>query len=121
MVQTLATDSVTNDIFIGTDGKLSILSGQPAVQGACGTKAKSQLKEMIYAQNAGMPNFEVVWVGVPNLAAFEAAYRQNIAPVAGVVAVQSFAVADVNNELSYAAVIENEFGAAFAQTGVING
>lgn len=109
MTQTLGINE-NNDIYIGTDGNLVLLSGEAAVAGACKTASQAQLGEMIYAATSGMPNFQTIWTGVPNQALFESYLRKTLAGVPGVVAVQSIAITQLDNKLSYAAVIKTEFG-----------
>lgn len=116
MTQTLGTNE-NNDIYIGSNGKLVLLTGQLAVEGGCATAAKAQLGEMIYAQNQGMPTMQTVFVGVANPASYEAYLRQNLSNVNGVVAVKSISIQISNNVLSYAAVIESQYGEEFTLNG----
>jgi len=109
MTQTLGIND-DNDIYVGSDGNVVMLSGQPAVADACQTASQAQLGEMIYAATSGIPNFQSVWVGVPNPAIFESYLRKTLAGVPGVLQVKSIAVTTNDNKLSYAAVIETEFG-----------
>lgn len=109
MTQTLGTDD-NNDMFLGLDGNVTMWTGEQAVLGGCATAAKAQLGEMIYASTSGMPNFEVVWVGVPNAAIFETYLRSTLSGSAGVTEVKSIAITIANNELSYAAVIVDDDG-----------
>ena len=113
MTQTFGVNE-NNDLFIGSDGNLSIVSGQQAVLFACASAAKAQLGEMIYAVNQGIPNFQAVWVGTPNLQQFEAALRNTLLNVSGVVQVDSITFTQTNtskgNILGYTAVIVTEYG-----------
>lgn len=109
MTQTLGIND-KNDMYLGPDGNVVLLTGEPAVSGACQTASQAQLGEMIYAALSGIPNFQTVWVGVPNPAIFESYLRKTLSAVPGVVQVKSIAVTTNDNKLSYAAVIENEFG-----------
>lgn len=115
MTQTLGTNSL-NDIYLGTDGNLVVLKGIDAVLGACATVSKSQLGEMVLAKNAGIPNFQSIWVGVPNYAIWEQYLRTALENVNGVVQVVSLVLSVLNNTLSYTATIQTEFG-----TGILNG
>jgi len=115
MGRTLAVDS-TNDIFIGTDASLSLVDGITATLQAAQQAAQTQLGEMIYAIDQGIPNFEVVWNGAPNLAQFEAYLRRAILAVDGVIAVDELEVASASNTLTYRAVITTIYG-----SGAING
>lgn len=109
MTQTLGTN-INNDIYRGADGNIVMLTGQQAVLGGCSTAAKAQLGEMIYSTQNGIPNFQTIWVGVPNPGIFESYLRATLSAVDGVVAVKSIAIQINNNKLQYAAVIENKYG-----------
>lgn len=109
MTQTLGING-DNDIYLDTKGNIALLSGEPAVEGACQTASQAQLGEMQYEATNGIPNFQTVWVGVPTPAIFESYLRKTLQAIDGVVAVKSIAVQIQNNKLTYAAVIENAFG-----------
>lgn len=115
MTKTFATNN-NNDLFIGNDGNLAIVNGQQAVLQACATAAKAQLGEMIYATNRGLPNFQTVWVGSPNLAQFEAALRQTLLSVNGVTEITDLSTSVTNNTLFYTATIKTIYG-----MGTLNG
>lgn len=115
MTQSFALNN-RNDLFIGADGRLAIATGLEAVLFACQNAVQALLGEMPFDVDRGMPNFETIWNGSPNLAQFEAAARAMILSVDGVVAVQSFTVGIVGDVVQYAAVIETRFG-----TDTING
>lgn len=115
MTRTLAVD-VNNDIFIGIDGSLSIATARDAVLQACAQAAKAQLGEMIYAVDQGLPNFEAVWNGTPNLNQFEAYLRRNIEAVTDVIGVDSVTITVTAGVLSYVAVIKTIYG-----PGLLNG
>lgn len=104
MVQTFATNS-TNDIFIGVDGNLAILSGVSAVEAACATATKAQLNEMVFAQNTGIPNFQTLWVGVPDYGLWKAAILATLQGVEGVVQVNSLNLTVTGSTVSYVAQI----------------
>lgn len=108
MVQTLATNQ-NNDIYIQPNGNLSLVSGQTAVEFGCASAAKAQLGEMIYNTTQGIPNFQAVWIGSPNLAIFEAYLRNTLLNVEGVTAIESLTVAYANNVLSYIAEIQTQY------------
>jgi hypothetical protein len=115
MPTTFAVDQ-NNDLFIGGNGNLAIATGLQAVLLTCEQAAKAQRGEMVLDVNRGMPNFQIIWNGSPNLIQFEAALRKTLKAVAGVVEVVSLDVAITDNVLSYNARISTIYG-----TGVING
>lgn len=115
MVQTLDTNA-NNDIYIGPDGNLAIARGIQGVLKACETASKAQLGEMVLTQGLGIPNFQTIWIGVPNFPLWESYLVATLQSVPGVTNVQSVAISDADNTLSYSATIQTIYG-----TGTING
>lgn len=123
MTQCFAVDK-KNDLFIGIKGNLAIVGALEATLQACAHSAKAILGEMVLNTNLGLPNFETIWVGVPNVAQWEAALRVAFQSVAGVIQVQSITITQVeekkgnitNNALAYTATILTIYG-----TGTLNG
>ena len=115
MTQTFATNA-DNDIFIASDGRLSVASNVDAVLNACRTAALSQRGEMVYESNRGIPNFQITFAGNPNLALFEAFLRETIESVNGVIEVAELETNNTNNVLTYSATIKTIYG-----SGSING
>lgn len=109
MTQSFSTNE-NNDIFIGTDGNLSIATGIEAVLFACANAAKAQLNEMIYAYNEGVANFQTIWTSRVNIAQFEASVRQAILSVPGVVGIESFEAIASGSVVNYRAVINTIYG-----------
>lgn len=99
-----------NDLFIGADGNLSVSSGLQAVLHAAQQAAQAQLGEMVFAVDQGIPNFQTVWNGAPNIAQFEAALRRTLLSVPGVKGVLALNVTVGDNRLNYQATIQTEFG-----------
>lgn len=115
MTQTLAVNDF-NDIYIGRDGNLVIAYDLDAVLQACSQVAKSLLGEMVLAIDQGIPYFQTVWVGVPNLQQFESALRRAFLGVTGVVEVVSLVTSLTGDVLQYTAEIRTIYG-----SGVVNG
>lgn len=115
MTQTFATNS-NNDLYIGNDGNLVIFTGINAVLQACSNAAKAQLGEMVLAIDQGVPNFQLIWKGAPNIPQWEAALITTLEEVDGVDHVESVTVTIINNVLTYIATIVTIYG-----TGEING
>ena len=109
MVQSFAVNS-NNDIYIGKDGNLAIATGIQAVLFATMQASLAQLGSMIYATNQGVPDFQSVWVGAPNIPQFESYLRAAILSVPGVIQVVSLTTQQVENVLNYVAIIQTEFG-----------
>lgn len=115
MTRSLAVDS-NNDIFVGPDGSLSVATGREAVLHVCAQVAKTQLGEMVFAVDQGLPNFEAVWNGAPNVGQFEAYLRRNLEAVPDVISVDSVTIDATGGALTYVATIKTIYG-----PGVING
>lgn len=116
-IRTFATNE-NNDIYLGPDGNLVVLSGIEAVQQLCLNAAKTQLGEMFLYVNQGVPNFQTVWNGIPNLNQFRAALLNTLLTVNGVDRVINLNVEAQNGSLIYSAEILTEYGNA-AINGVI--
>ena len=116
MTQTFGTDS-NNDLYIAENGNLAVLSGLPAVVGACQTASKAQLGEMVLANQLGIPNFQAVWVGAPNYGVFQAYLQRTLLSIPGVTEVKSLELRTQNNVLNYTAEIVSEFGTSEISNG----
>ena len=109
MTQTFGVNG-NNDIYLNADGNIVVLSGIEAVAGACKTISQSQLGEMVYAKTQGLPNFESVWVGVPNLRLWQSYLQNSLQNVSGVQEVTDISYVAASNKLSYTATITTQFG-----------
>ncbi len=109
MVQTLGFNA-NNDIYLGDDGNLVMLSGIEAVAGACETISKSQLGEMVLTTTQGLPNFQTVWIGVPNLRLWQSYLLTALQNVSGVQSVNNLSLQVTDGILAYTATIKTPFG-----------
>lgn len=109
MTQTFAINS-NNDIYLGADGNLAIVNGQIGVEQACQTASQAQLGEMVLAITSGIPNFQTVWNGSPNLSIFENYLRDTLLTVPGVLSVVSLTTSVVDKALKYVAKISSIYG-----------
>lgn len=71
---------------------------------------------MQYAIDRGIPYYQTLWTGSPNVLAFEAAARDAISSLKGVTGIDSFAARLQDNVLTYSVTINTIYGAT-----VING
>lgn len=110
------TVDVNNDLVLAGDGNLSISTELKATLQACEHAAKAQLSEMVLAVDQGVPNFQIIWNGSPNVTQFEAYLRRQLLAVVGVTDVVALDTDVSNNILSYTATISTIYG-----EGVING
>lgn len=115
MTKTLAADS-NNDLYLNRQGNIATATGIQAVLESCSHAAKALRGEMLLAVNDGMPNFQTIWIGAPNIPQWEAALRQALLAVDGVNQIKALTSKVANNVLSYAVTIETIYG-----EGLING
>jgi hypothetical protein len=111
MVQTMGGNQ-QNDIYLGADGNIVFLSSLQAVVAACKTACLTQLGECVLQTGIGLPNFQTIWVGVPDYAIWETYLQNTLLDVEGVTSVQSIRLAVSNNVLSFVAEIITQFGNA---------
>lgn len=110
-----------NDIYLDQQGNIAISRDLNAVLEECSQVAKTILGEMIFNTDLGVPYFETVWVGVPNVTQFNASLRQSFLNVNGVLEVISLLTSQggdgsPSDRLTYTAIIRTIFG-----TGAVNG
>jgi hypothetical protein len=115
MTQVLAVDS-KNDLYLDSGNNIAVASGLTAILQACETATKAQLAEMLLETGKGIPNFQTVWIGAPNVPLWTSYIRSTLAAVQGVQQVVSLEVFQRGNTLTYTATIKTQFGNA-----VING
>jgi len=101
-----------NDIFIGPDGNLAIVSDQEAVLQCCASAAKAQFQEMVLAFDEGVANFQTIWTDATNIAQFEFYVRKAIRAVPGVIEIEDLAASAQNNTVTYSATIRTIYGRA---------
>jgi hypothetical protein len=111
MSQTLAVDSA-NDLYTDGAGNLVLLSGVAAVQQNCDHALKTTLGECVLDLPRGLPNFEAIWNGRPNLAQYQAAAVAALQEVEGVVQVVAFEPIRADDTLQYTATIQTIYGPA---------
>ena len=110
-----------NDIYLDQQGNISVTYDLYAVLEQCSQVAKTLLGELVFNTDLGVPYFETVWVGVPNIAQFNASMRQSFLNVNGVLEVISLLTFQGSDDspsdrLTYTSIIRTTFG-----TGAING
>lgn len=114
-MKTFSVDSQTSDLQT-QNGFLVIATGRDCIAQQCSQAMRTILGEMLYAADKGIPYFQVVWTGSPNLLAFEAAARAALLAVPGVLFVNSFSARIAANELIYSVELSTTDG-----TVTING
>lgn len=109
MTKTFSVDN-NNDLFIDSNGNLAISIDEDAVLLSCQHIAKAQRGEMIYQITRGIPNFQTIWNGKPNLLQFDGALRQALLSVDGVTQIISLNLSITNDVLNYTVVIQTIYG-----------
>lgn len=99
-----------NDLVIGADGRLSIVTGAAAVEVVARSHMQTRRGEMIHAMQQGIPFDLVVFGASPNIAQFEAYARRRLMSITGVIEVVQFEATLVGDELTYTATLLTEYG-----------
>lgn len=60
-----------NDIYLNDQGNISMSYDLDALLQECSQVARTLLGEMIFNVDLGVPYFQTVWIGVPNVAQFK--------------------------------------------------
>lgn len=115
MSLTIAVDD-KNDIFLGAGNNLALVSNIEACKESAQQAAQTQLGEMQYHVDRGIPNFQVLWGGHPSVAQFEAALRRELMKVTDVLDVPELSTRLDGDRVVYSATIKTTFG-----TAVLNG
>lgn len=113
--QTLAVNE-NNDLYLDKNGNIAIVYDLDATLQACQQAAQTILGEMVLQTDQGVPYFESVFIGSPNIAIYEAALKVAFLGVTGVEQIKSLTLTRENGVLSYIANIQTIYG-----LGVING
>ncbi len=109
-------ENENNDIFLGANNKISILTGLEAIIQAARAAVEKQLGEAVYSKLEGIPTDRAVWSGTPDLPQFEYYVRKQLAAVPGVTGVDSYSTAVEGAVLNYSVTINTIHG-----QGTING
>ena len=112
MTKVFKVDS-NNDLYIAPNGSLAIGTELDAVMQACEHAVKAQLGEMMYRADEGMPNFQAIWNGQPNIPQFIAALKKRIEGVEGVIEATNTQAQASDNVLTYSATIKSIYGEAY--------
>ena len=108
-----------NNGFLIVEDQAVLLEGKEAIAVNCTTEAQTLLGENPYFQENGMPNFETVWQGSPNIPAFESALRDILVSIIGVFNANNFSYTLENNILDYSIDIQTLVGTTTI-TGSLN-
>lgn len=106
-----------NDLYIGADDQLATVTGLLAVETAAAAAAQTKLDEMVLAIDQGLPYFEAVFVGSPDIPQFEAALRAALAAIADVEEVTTLTIRQSGDQLNYTAQILTPYGLGTVTNG----
>ena len=109
MVRSLSVNEL-NDIYLDPQGNLAIAVGLTAILQNCEHAARAVLGEMVLEVDRGIPYFETVWAGNPQISQFDAALRRALLAVEGVIEVVNLSTTPEDNQLNYTALIRTTFG-----------
>jgi hypothetical protein len=104
--------SPSGDVYIGANGNLAVATGLQAIQDACLNVCRARLGEEVLTTGNGLPYFECVFNGSPNLAIFRSYLITVLNNVPGVTSVSDVAISIANNTLSFSATIQTIYGPA---------
>jgi hypothetical protein len=104
-----------NDLFLDSIGNIALARDLQSVLQQSEQAVKTLLGECVYDVNRGLPFFQVLWRGNPNITQFVSYLRQAILDVDGVIEVVSITTDKEDNVFSYTAEIRTIYG-----TGVIS-
>ena len=126
MISRFQTFSVNanNDLFLTNEGNMSLSFEIQAILQACEQVAKTLLGELVLATDVGIPYMTAVFVGVPNLIAFQGALRAAwLTLVPGVTGVADLVTTqNTTSQISYSATIETIIGSGVINSGdIFNG
>jgi hypothetical protein len=111
MVQTFQTSALLgNDLVLDASGNLVMLTGVEAIAQACTNACLTQYGECVLETGEGLPNFQLIWNGVPDYALWQSYLQNTLFGVPGVTGVQSIKLTMNNGVLSYAAQINTQYG-----------
>lgn len=99
-----------DDIYLDSRGNISLSYDIEAVLQACAQAAQTVLGEILFNVNQGIPFFQTIWNGVPQVQQYTAALRVAFLNVPNVVEVVSLMTTQINNDFQYTAVIRTIFG-----------
>lgn len=109
MTRLFAVDE-NNDIYIAKNGRLAMADGLPAVLQNIEHAVKARLSEMVLAVDRGIPFFETIWNGSPNIGQYDAALRVAVLRVEGVLRIDSISFNRNGSSITYTMVVETIYG-----------
>ena len=113
-MSTFQTDN--NNGFAVENHQLVLLpSGLEAVRTSVQSEIRVLRGEDRYSTGRGLPNFETIWEGTPDIVQFEVTLRVTVLGVEGVTGFSEFSAVTEGDVLSYRARVSTVFGDFFIQ------
>lgn len=109
MPLTFETDN-NNDLTLGSDGNLSMISGLDAVIQQCEEAMETLLGELIYDKTKGIDYGNTVFSGSPDFVKFERQASAQLLAVDTIQNVTDFTLEIVGDTLRYTAIIDSTLG-----------
>lgn len=116
MLSSFAEDE-NNDFYLDDFGNLAIAQDVRAVLFLCEAAAETLQSELVLNTDIGLPNFQTVWNGAPNLPQYEGILRDTFLKIEGVEEVTQIIVSLKDNILNYNAVIQTRYGSGVLNNG----
>lgn len=101
-----------NDLYIAPNGQLAMSSDLSALAQVCENAVKTMMGELILQGDTGVPNFQLIWSGAPNIAQAENAIRETLMSVTGVEEVTELSAFVDGDVFKYNATIKTIYGEA---------
>lgn len=114
-MRTLAVNS-ENDLYLDNNGNLAVAIDLQAVLQNCEHAVKVRLGEVVLDITEGVPYFETIFSGSQEVAQFDAALRQAVLDVEGVLEVIDLTTVQEDHQFNYTMTIRTIYG-----IGVANG
>jgi hypothetical protein len=111
MTQSLGLNAAS-DLYLNSSGNLQVDTGLQALIDVCLNVSRALLGEMVLTINGGLPYFQAVFTGNPNLAIFQAYLIRALNNIDGVNSVQNVNMSLNANVLSFTAAIDTIYGPA---------
>lgn len=115
---TLSRSETNRDLYLDNTNNIATSDDLEACLQSCEAAVSTMLNEQIYQMNQGVPNFGLIWDGVPNFPQAEVAIRNVLESVANVISVIDFEYVANSNIFSYTATIKTNFGTGKVYNGL---
>ena len=102
--------ATNNDVYIAPSGQMAIATELTALMDVCEKTAQTMLGELILQGDEGIPNFQIIWNGAPNISQAEAALREALMGVDGVIDIPELSAFVEANIFKYNATIKSVYG-----------